>query len=231
MPSTQWSLVLAARGEGLAADAALSKLCRLYWLPVYALIRRRRPNPADAQELTQQFFADVIASEDLARLNPEVSSFRSWLYVAVRNALNNDWHYRTAKKRDERKLAWMDADTAEAAYSALPRQAVNPERLFDHTCAVAIYSAARERARRELFTLPPEVFDVMALEPGAVEPAHGQLAQALGVSVNTFNQKVWRARAKFRTILYRQIAETVATADQIPDEIRFVCEALSPPRE
>ena len=38
--TTRWSVVLTAQGESPAADQALEKLCRTYWYPLYAFVRR-----------------------------------------------------------------------------------------------------------------------------------------------------------------------------------------------
>jgi hypothetical protein len=87
LPSTHWSLIFAAAGTGQEAREALAKLCAIYRAPVHRFVSRRKSNPADAQEFTQQFFADLIARKDIAKVNPALGSFHAWLYRCLRNAL------------------------------------------------------------------------------------------------------------------------------------------------
>ncbi|HJY53001.1 MAG TPA: hypothetical protein VKD89_03165, partial [Candidatus Udaeobacter sp.] len=51
--TTHWSVVLEAQGESPAAQAALEKLCRVYWRPIYSFVRRQGAGPEEAQDLTQ----------------------------------------------------------------------------------------------------------------------------------------------------------------------------------
>src|SRR5215469_12519714 len=78
-PATHWSLVLAAGDSaGSAAASALEQLCRGYWQPVYAFVRRSGANPEDARDLTQAFFADLLAGKSFRRADPEKGRFRSY---------------------------------------------------------------------------------------------------------------------------------------------------------
>ena len=65
-PATRWTLLLDLRsGDGRSAQRALEELCRLYWYPVYAFIRRQGAGAEDAEDLTQGFFARLLARGDL----------------------------------------------------------------------------------------------------------------------------------------------------------------------
>jgi DNA-directed RNA polymerase specialized sigma24 family protein len=98
--TTHWSVIVAAGRDGDASqDEALAILCRSYWLPVYAFIRRRGAKPEDAQDLTQEFFARLLAKQWLAGIEPRVSRFRSFLLTAVSRFLANEYDRQTAAKR------------------------------------------------------------------------------------------------------------------------------------
>src|SRR5512137_1084868 len=84
--TTHWSVVLAAgQDDTPQADAALERLCRTYWYPLYAYVRRQGSGPEDAQDLTQEFFARLLARDSLARVGPEKGKFRSFLLAALRH--------------------------------------------------------------------------------------------------------------------------------------------------
>src|SRR5687767_6817288 len=91
--TTDWRMVLAAAdGQSAAAEAALARLCALYWYPIYAFIRRRGKAPPEAEDLTQDFFAHLLRKEILNEVSPEKGKFRSFLLVSVKNLLANDWN-------------------------------------------------------------------------------------------------------------------------------------------
>src|SRR5688572_14668216 len=89
--TTHWSLVLHARGDTSGAHVALAKLCETYWYPLYAFVRRQGRGPHDAQDLTQEFFARLLSKGWLESVAPERGRFRSWLLVAMKHFLANEW--------------------------------------------------------------------------------------------------------------------------------------------
>ena len=99
-PPTRWTLIARASGadEGERANA-LEDLCRIYWPPVYAFIRSKGKSPAEAEDLAQGFFADLLAREDFARPSEDRGKLRSFLLTAARNFINNDWRDRKRIKR------------------------------------------------------------------------------------------------------------------------------------
>src|SRR4051812_16414044 len=79
-PATLWSVVLrASKDSSTASHEALSALCRAYWFPLYAYLRRRGKSPADAQDLTQAFFLHLLEKDSLSRVHREKGKFRSFL--------------------------------------------------------------------------------------------------------------------------------------------------------
>src|SRR6266481_4768654 len=86
--TTHWSVVLAAQGESTEADAALEKLCRTYWWPLYGFVRRQGYKPEDAQDLTQAFFARLLERRDLETVRRERGRLRSYLLASIKNFLS-----------------------------------------------------------------------------------------------------------------------------------------------
>jgi DNA-directed RNA polymerase specialized sigma24 family protein len=81
--TTHWSVVLlSAQTQAPGSRTALANLCRLYWYPLYAFVRRRGYSPEDAQDLTQGFFLSLLERKSLRRVSPEKGKFRSFLLVA-----------------------------------------------------------------------------------------------------------------------------------------------------
>src|ERR1043166_9496001 len=98
--TTHWSVVLAAnRKDTTRAQDALSKLCQVYWYPLYAYVRRRGYNPEDAQDLTQEFFLRLLQQHWLAQADRERGRFRTFLLAALSHFLANEWHKARAQKR------------------------------------------------------------------------------------------------------------------------------------
>lgn len=56
----------AGRSDSTHTRSALEKLCRTYWQPIYAFVRRRGHSPHDAQDSTQEFFARLLENKSLA---------------------------------------------------------------------------------------------------------------------------------------------------------------------
>src|SRR5262245_3712042 len=102
---TQWSVVLAAgRSDSAHAHAALEKLCGIYWLPIYAFVRRQGHNPHDAQDLTQEFFARLLQKNYLADVDRARGRFRSFLLASLKHFLANEWDKAKAQKRGGGKV-------------------------------------------------------------------------------------------------------------------------------
>ena len=102
--TTHWSVVLSAKDKGTPRSAeALEKLCKTYWYPLYAYVRRRGHSPADAEDLTQAFFARLLERNYVADANREKGRFRTFLLTALNHFLADEWDRLKAQK--EREIA------------------------------------------------------------------------------------------------------------------------------
>jgi len=98
--TTHWSSVLhAADSNDPTAEASLARLCQTYWYPLYYYIRRLGQTPQDAQDLTQEFLVRLVYKDYLKGIKQERAKFRSFLLVALKRFLANEWDRANRLKR------------------------------------------------------------------------------------------------------------------------------------
>src|SRR5262245_16785478 len=149
--TTHWSLVLRAGDQTVPeSQQALEALCRAYWYPLYAFVRRRGYTPHQAEDSTQEFFARLLSGSGLAGVHPDKGRFRTFLLAAMKHFLADEWDYATRLKRGGGRefLSW-DALEPEARYSLEPASNASDEILFDRQWARAIISDVLARLRTE----------------------------------------------------------------------------------
>jgi RNA polymerase sigma-70 factor (ECF subfamily) len=230
--TTHWSVVLAVgQRDPAQAAAALERLCRAYWYPLYAYVRRRGYGPDDAQDLTQSFFARLLERDLLARASPERGRFRSFLLRTLQNFLADEHDRATARKRDPGQplLAW-DALDAEARYAIEPSEEASPDRLFERRWATTVLEQAWARLEAEYTDEgKTEVFRELRRFNSAEEqaPRYAEAAGKLGLPENTVKSLVHRLRRRYRALLRSEIAHTVAEPGEIDEEIRYLLRVLA----
>jgi len=228
--TTSWSLVVAAaKLSEESADAALAKLCQLYWYPIYAFVRRRGYSQEDAKDLTQEFFSRVLEKNYLEDADPSRGRFRSFLLAAVRHFLANEWNRKRAQKRGggQHTIA-LDAQTAEGRYCAEPASQETPEKLYERQWALALLEQVMSSVRQE-YVLDGRLEDFEKLAPlltGTAEAPYAQLAQQWNTSEGAVKVAVHRVRKRYRELLRQKIGETLVDPADVDDEIRFLISAL-----
>ncbi len=231
-PTTHWSDVLRA-GQTTAAEAApaLERLCRTYWYPLYAFVRRRGHAPHDAEDLTQGFFAHLFEQDALKGVAEARTKFRSFLLAALTNFLNNDWHKQHALKRGgQRQIVSWDELAAEGLYSQEPVDEVTPEKLFERRWAFALVEGVLGRLRHEYEAIGKQAL-FAKLEPSlTTEPEPGfysETAVELGTSTGALKVALHRLRRRFGELLRSEIAYTVAGPDAVEEELRSLFAAIA----
>src|SRR6185503_14155529 len=146
--STHWSVVLqSGAGDSPQADAALAQLCQTYWYPLYLFVRRSGNSAEDAQDLTQAFFARLMEKNYLAAADPAKGKFRSFLLVALKRFLANEWdRARTQKRGGDCRIISLDA---EHRYASEPASALNPEQLFERRWALTLLENVLAKVKAE----------------------------------------------------------------------------------
>lgn len=131
-PATHWSVVLAARGgDDTDSMRALETLCRAYWYPLYAYLRRQGHSPHDAQDLTQGFFARLLEKHYLDAVDRDKGRFRSFLLMALKRFLAKEWERDHAQKRGGGQVALsLDTELAERRYQGEGAEHLAPDRMY-----------------------------------------------------------------------------------------------------
>ena len=163
--TTHWSEVLTAEGDSSpAAQEALEQLCRTYWYPLYAYVRRQGHSPEDAQDLTQAFFAFVLDKQVVGQADPQKGRFRSFLLSSLKHFLADERDRALAQKRGGGKeVISLDAHRAEEWYHREPADTLTSDRIFERRWAVTVLEQALAKMRAEqLSTGKAEQFDVLA---------------------------------------------------------------------
>jgi RNA polymerase sigma-70 factor (ECF subfamily) len=227
--TTRWSVVLAARANDTQAGAALGELCRLYWYPLYAFVRRQGHSPEDAQDLTQEFFARLIEKEWLGDVARERGRFRSWLLASMRHFLANEWNrLRTQKRGGGAQVVSLDETDAEGRYLHEPAAVADAEQLFDRRWALTLLDEVLGRLKAEMHAAGKGTqFDAMkgALIGGQLD--YAALAAQLGMKEGAARVAVHRLRERYRELLRAAVAETVESPAEIEGELQHLFAALS----
>ncbi len=228
--TTRWSVVLQAGGAGDAAESALERLCRSYWYPLYVFVRRRGHPPEEAQDLTQEFFARLLAGETLQSADPQKGKFRSFLLAVMKHFLINVWRDANRQKRGGGKhiVSW-DGMEAEERFQAEPATGDDEEVTFDRRWARAVVAAALERIRTEMERDGEgERFAVLQefLQGDAGESYSGA-AQALRLSEPAIKSAIFRMRRRYGQYIREEIMQTVAEPEQVEEEIRHLIAVLA----
>jgi len=231
--TTHWSVVLAARGESTNAQEALEKLCRVYWYPLYAFVRRQGHSPEDAEDLIQGFFARLLQRKDMETVQRERGRFRSYLLVSLKHfTLNEQLRARAEKRGGGHSLISLDEVEAEKKFAQEPVDKSTPEKIFERRWAMALLDKVLERLRQEYeATDRLRLFDTLRwfLSDEPAEQSQAEIGAQLGLSTGAVKQAVWRLRQRYRELLHEEVANTVATAADIDDEVRHLVAVLRGP--
>ena len=205
-------------------------MCETYWPPVYAFIRRRGLAPADAEDLTQSYFARFFEKDYLRDFRPEAGRFRTFLLASVSHFLSNEWDRERALKRGggTTRIS-LDAATAEERLRLEPVDRLTPEAIFERQWAAALLTRCLDRLRGEQSASGgKERFERLKgfLTSDGEGAETGALARELGLGESTVRVAVHRLRRRFGALLREEVANTVADPADVDGEIRFMLEKL-----
>lgn len=230
--STRWTVVLAAgNSQSPQAAEALETLCRAYWYPLYAYVRRREYSRCDAQDLTQEFFAQLIEHNWIARVHRCKGRFRSFLLMAMKRFLANEWDKgKTLKRGGQYRFVPLQFDVAESRYASETVDTTVPEELFEKQWALTLLESVLDGLREDyasdgrgaLFDkLKPCLIGRTELQP------YAELAAHLGMTEGAVKVAVCRLRRRYRKRLRENIAHTVASPEDIDGELRHLFRVLA----
>lgn len=225
--TTHWSVVLAARdGQTPESTAALEKLCRAYWYPLYAHIRRRGYSENEAQDMTQELFKRLLERQFLSGLLREGGRFRSFLLAALQNFLAEHWHHSRAQKRGGgQPVISIDAQTAEERYRLEPRDERTPETLYDYRWAMALLDQVLSLLQQEFSEAgKEELFDQLRtyMVEGPTQLSYAEGAQRLNMTEDALRKAVQRLRKRYQELFRHEISQTLANPTEVEEELRYL---------
>lgn len=228
-PNTSWGLLLAVRDENGRREA-FGTLCRRYWVPIYAAVRRHGSTPADAEDLVQGFFLHLVEHDTVMRADPQRGRFRAFLLGALRWFLSNEHERETARKRGGATcFVALDIALVESTLRCDESDATL-ELLFDQQWAQALVRNALATLRAEYASNgQAKTYEVLrcCLNPTLESPAYAALATQLGCNENAVKVAVHRMRTRFRNVLRGEVGCTVATAQDVEDELAYLRDVLA----
>jgi RNA polymerase sigma-70 factor (ECF subfamily) len=223
--TTHWSVVLAARRQHTPqSDAALEKLCRTYWFPLYAYVRRRGHSPEEAEDSVQGFFARFLEKNYLAGLDAERGRFRAFLLAALKHYLANEWDKSQRQKRGGgAKHLSLDWESADTEFQLADVRHLSPEKNFDREWALALLAKVIRTMQAECEADgKAKHFEHLKifLTAGRDDRPYTAAAQALGMDEAAVRTAVHRLRKRYRQLLRDEIANTLSDPAQVDEEMR-----------
>ncbi len=218
--STLWTAVIAPAKDSTSKEgaAALETLCRMYWGPIYWLVRRKHSRE-EAQDLTQSFFAHLLQHNGVAKASREKGRFRAFLRASLNNFLVSEWRARSPSERNGFHITSLELEQAEGQFEAQAAESETPEAIFDKRWAIALIDRAIKRLRQEYNS--NKLF--ADLEPLLTEKgsSYAEIAKRHNMSVGAVGVAIHRLREKFAEFLRYEVAQTVAP-ENVDDELRYL---------
>ena len=230
--TTHWSVVTAAGESGSApAQMALETLCRAYWYPIYVYVRRKGYGPDEAEDLTQEFFAQLIAKEQFRLADRNKGKFRTFLLAMLDYFLAREWSRAHRQKRGGKfTFISIEQQSPEQRYQLEPADHQTPEKKFLRQWALtllkhtmnALQSECEAKGKARLFQ---EVKGVLSGESNTA--AHAQIGERLGMGEGAVRVAVHRLRQRYGELLRLEVAHTVAGDEEVDEELKFLLQVLS----
>jgi len=224
--TTHWSVVLEAQGESPAAHEALEKLCRTYWRPIYAFLRRQGVSPEEAEDITQGFFAQLLERRKFSAIRKEKGRLRSFLLGALKYFLADEQRRAKAIKRGKgQRLISLEELRAGERIDMEPSDPMTAEMIYERRWALTVLERVLSRLKDEYIAagnaaLFDALKELLPDEPGS--PSQAEIAARLGMTENAIRQAFYRFRQRYQSVLREEIAHTVATPGDIEDELRHL---------
>jgi RNA polymerase sigma factor (sigma-70 family) len=229
--TTHWTVVLAAgQGSAPAAMAALEELCRTYWYPLYAYVRRQTANVEDAQDLTQAFFERFLEKNYLENVSSDKGRFRAFLLASLKHFLANEWDKAKRQKRGgglaSVPLDWTRADTQ---FRQEPADLLSPDKLYERAWAITLLERVVTRLRDEAAAdgkaqMFEELKPFLMVEKARVP--YAEAATKLGIAEGAIRVAVHRLRRRYKELLRHEIQQTLSDPAQVDGEIQALFSAF-----
>jgi len=229
--TTHWSVILlAGSGASSAADEALEHLCRSYWYPLYAYVRRQGHSESDAQDLTQSFFARLLERKYVRLADRNQGRFRTFLLSSLKNFLINDWKRQNREKRGGgQEIFSLDEKTAETRFASEAFVEQPPDSLYDRGWAATLLERALTSLRSEFEQSGKlDLFERLKVFVWGDKSAssYSEMGVQLNMTENNVKQSVRRLRLRYGELLRAEVAQTVSTPEEVNEELRYLLSVI-----
>ena len=229
--TTSWSVVLQAATDNESNNQyALATLCEAYWYPLYAFVRRMGNSAADAEDLTQSFFVELLQKSKLAKSDPSRGRFRTFLLSSLQNYLKNEHRKNSAIKRGgQHSIVSIDFTAAESQYNLEPSHEQTPQRAFDKNWAFAVLNQVLVGLEQQ-YSDAGKLGIYNALKDhlvGTESAPYSKIADELGMKVGAIKVAIHRLRERYGQMLRLQIAKTIEDPANVDQELRHLFEVIS----
>lgn len=228
---TQWSLILRARdGNSGISREAISRLCNVYWFPIYSYILHKGYSREQSQDLTQDFFVLFLEKDFVNSVTQGRGKFRSFLLAATNHFLTDEWRRKQSQKRGgDKTFVSLDFTKGDQLYAEMASDNLSPEKIFDRNWARTVLARALNRLRGEYGRAGKErIFDVLHLvlsEPNA-RLGYEKLAEELELSPGATRTAAYRLRKRYAEMLKDEISQTLDDPSNAETELKYLLEAL-----
>jgi RNA polymerase sigma factor (sigma-70 family) len=231
--TTSWTKVLSARdASSTEARQALEGLCRVYWYPLYAFVRRQGHDAESSRDLTQAYFAELLEKGYLDDYDPERGRFRVFLMASVKHFLSKEREKALAWKRGGRAaVVSLDAQEVEGRYRFEPVDRLTPEQIFERRWALTVLERTLARLRREQEDSDHgREFERLEgfLTGQQAMVSYREVAEQLGTTENAVKVSIHRLRQRYGELLRSEIAETVASPSEVDEEVKYLLGVIAP---
>ena len=230
--TTHWSVVLqAGANDSPQAAEALARLCRAYWYPLYAYVRRQGQSIEDAQDLTQEFFTRLLERQSIRSADRNRGRFRTFLLTSLKHFLISEWKQANCAKRGGgRQIISLDAEETETRFRAEPADNRSPDKAFERRWAMVLLDRVLDHLQREFVAAGRgQVFEELksSLIGHENESSYAEIGARLGMAEGNVKVTVHRLKRRYRELLRAEIARTVDDPGAIEAEMRDLFAALS----
>ncbi len=146
----------------------LSQMMGRYWRPVYCYLRRKGLSDANAKDMTQGFFCEVVMGRELvAQASSSKGRFRTFLLTALDRFLVDEHRRKSALKRSPGQMMSLDSEQMPDLPDDL--QESSPDHVFCYAWATSLLDEAlmlvEEDCRRQGQIVHWRVFEDRVLLP------------------------------------------------------------------
>lgn len=229
--TTQWTVVLAAGDHSTRqSERALEEICQTYWFPLYAYVRRRGHSKEDAEDLTQEFFRQLLQHRWIEDADRTKGRLRAFLITALKHFMANEWRKASARKRGGgQRLLSIDSGIAEGRYATVGNPRIDAETLFDRQWALTLLELTVNQLERE-YADTGKAAEFAVLKEGLVGHQtidYPAVAVRLKLSEGAARVAVHRMRKRFRELYREEVKQTLPPGTGIDEELHYLAESLA----